>query len=172
MEANELIKNIELAFQNIKKPNTSLRQFKLTDEKGMSEGITEDEWNKAGKPRGDSNWQSIPDSEIEECGCLLAHMQAEEFHYYLPAYMRYSVKHYQKSILESDILGTTVFSLYPSAKDEDMYQYMVSQLSLLNEKQKNTIIQFLQFIETMADDVERPNATKALERYWNKNETT
>jgi hypothetical protein len=169
MEANELIKTIELAFQNVKKPKTSLRQFKLTDEKGMSEGITEAEWNKAKKVKGDSIWQGIPDSEIEECGCLLAHMQAEEFQYYLPAYMRYSVKHYQQSILESDILGSTVFSLYPSSKDKGLYQYQIAQLSLLDEKQKTAIVKFLQFVETVADEEERPYATKALERYWYKN---
>ena len=165
MEPEDVIREIEAAFDGITKPITSLRQFKLTDEKGMKGEITDKEWKNAGLMRQDTKWQEIPDSEIEECDCLLAHMQPDEFIYYLPAYMRFSVTHYKLPIWKSGVLGSTVFSLYPSSKNKEGYIYQEKQLSLLNEKQKQTIIYFLEFVANYANDVERPDAKLALERY-------
>jgi hypothetical protein len=165
MDAYELIKKIENVFDGIKKPETSLRQFKLTDEKGMSCEISDQEWDIARKNRVDSIWQQIPDAEIKECDCLLAHMQAEEFQYYLPAYMRYSLNHYEVSIWKDDVIGSTVFSLYPS---KQTYEYNVKQLSLLNTQQRQVCIHFLKFVEENADYIQRPFARKARERYWEK----
>ena len=167
---DEWIKALEQAFDGVVRSSTSLHQFLLTDQFGMSRCITNKEWTQAGKSRLDFKWQDIPDSEIEECGCLLAHMQAEEFQYFLPAYMRYSVQHYQKSILETDLIGSVVFSLNPScnSKHDALYAYSVRQLSLLNEAQNSVVVQFLYFVATSADYAQRPDAVKALERYWKK----
>jgi hypothetical protein len=172
MDANELIKSIDVAFKGVKRPETSLRQFQLTDDRGMAGEITAEEWCAAGEARVDFRWQDIPDAEIKECGCLLAHMRAEEFRYYLPAYMCYSVKYYQDPIWEADILGSTVFSLYPSTRNEALYQYKIERLAPLSKEQKRVIVDFLRFVAESADDVERPYAEKALERYWNHNTDT
>lgn len=166
MEADQLISEIELAFTGVARPATSLRQFLLTDRYGMSREITNREWEQAGRERVDSSWQDIPDSEIQECDCLLAHMQAEEFQYYLPAYMRYAVKHFDKPLWQTDIIGSVVFSLSPSTKDPGGYAYMVGQLSSLNSRQRFVIVQFLNFVATEADYLQRPYAIKALEQYW------
>ena len=39
---------IDAAFDGVPRPATSLRQFWLTDQKGMSATITEEEWRAAG----------------------------------------------------------------------------------------------------------------------------
>src|SRR5437868_3482872 len=98
MNSNEVIETIELAFQGVNRPERSLHQFFLIDRHDLSREITDEEWTLAGKKRVDTSWQEIPDEEIKECDCQLPHMQAEEFQYYLPAYMRYSVRYYQKPI--------------------------------------------------------------------------
>jgi hypothetical protein len=166
MEAHELITTIQLAFEGVKRPDVSLRQFRLTDEKGMSGKITNKEWIEAGLNRVDSVWQEIPNSEIEECGCLLAHMQADKFQYYLPAYLRYSISHCHKPIWENDILGFTVSSLCPSRKNRDSYTHRVSQFNLFSSAQKLAIIEFLTYVANNADDVERPDARRGLETFW------
>ena len=172
MDADELIREIELAFNGVARPATSLRQFFLTDRYGMSREITRQEWAQAGRDRVDFKWQDIPDSEIHECSCLLAHMQAEDFQYYLPAYMRYAVKHFDKPIWETSILGSVVFSLSPTAKDPGGYAYQVAQFASLDSSQKCGIVQFLYFVSTKAGYVQRPDAVKALERYWSHNVST
>lgn len=167
MQADELISEIELAFTGVARPATSLRQFLLTDRYGMSREITNREWQQTASERVDSKWQDIPDSEIQECECLLAHMQAEDFYYYLPAYMRHAVKHVDKPLWETDIIGSVVFSLSPSAQDPDSYAYQVAQFTSLNSIQKRVIVLFLNFVSTKADPVQRPYSDKALEQYWN-----
>ena len=166
-----LITAIEEAFDGVEFSETSLRQFRLTDKFGMSREITDQEWSLAGKQRVDSKWQDIPDSEIEECDCLLAHMESFEFRYFLPAYMRYSVKNVHRPIWETDIIGFTVFSLCPSTDNTALYHYNVSQYSLLNSAQRRIVVEFLKFVSTVADDVQRPLAIKALNSYWIQNES-
>jgi hypothetical protein len=168
MNANAVIKSIEVAFEGVTHSLTSLRQFALTDKFGLSREITDLEWDQAGKARVDTKWEEIPDAEIKECGCQLAHMGPDEFQYYLPAYMRYSVKCYEKPIGDDDILGSTVFSLSPSSTQKSLYAYAVSQYALLTSPQKLVIIQFLEFIAKMGDDIEKPYAIEALDQYWKK----
>jgi hypothetical protein len=172
MNANQIVDLIERAFSDIPKSEVSLRQFRLTDLYGMSREITDEEWEGASRNRVDESWQEIPDSEIEECDCILAHMEAEEFLYYLPAYMRYSVKHITTPISTNDILGSTVFSLYPSMQNADIYEYKERQLSLLNEGQRKSVVEFLKFVTSNAGWVQRPDAEKALNRYWYKRNDT
>lgn len=160
MQASELIEIIEESFDCIQRPDTSLQQFKLTDTKGMSEGITDYEWSTARENRIDFKWQDIPDSEIEECGCILAHMGIDELLYYLPAYMRYAINHIDEPVWENDVIGGVVFSLHPPH---------VPLSEKVSEKQRKAIINFLSFIEENADHVERPDAKKARERYWERN---
>ena len=166
MSASEVIQAIESAFDGVERPDTSLRQFRLTDQKGLSEDISNEEWLNAGQSRIDHTWQEIPESEIEECEVVLAHMQAAEFRYYLPAYMRHAVNHLSDPVWRSDILSMTVSSLFPSRNHPDLYSYSVRQMSLLDQGQRQAVIQFLKFVAENADFVQRPDAQKALERYW------
>src|SRR5687767_1060971 len=123
MDASEVLASIEAAFDGIARPKISLRQFRLTDQKGMAGTITDEEWLNAGNQRSDRRWQDVPDSEIEECDVVLAHMQAAEFQYYLPAYMRYAVRNFQLPVWKSAILGMTVSALNPSNKYPGSRQY-------------------------------------------------
>lgn len=166
MNLVSLITGIEGAFDGTARSETSLRQFQLTDQFGMSREITADEWAAAGRKRVDTTWQEIPDEEIEECDCLLAHMGPEEFRYYLPAYMRYGLRNHDRPIWETDVLGMTVFALLPSTKNEDLRAYAIAQYSALNESQKRIVIHFLEFIANLEDDVRHTDAFKALASYW------
>jgi len=136
MEAKEVIHKIETVFAGVPRSTTSLRQFVLTDKKGSSKTITDEEWEAAGRNRGDLCWEDITDEELEECECMLAHMEAAEFRYFLPAYLRYAVKNAHKSFYDNVILGSTIFCITPESKDPGLNAYTLNQLSLLNETQK------------------------------------
>lgn len=162
MDKTSVLLSIDEAFCNAPRPELSLRQYLLTDQKGMSGTITEEEWRLAGVMRVDSSWQEISDLEIEHCGGLMAHMDAISFKYYLPAYMRYSLNHIDKSVVESDILGYTVFSLVPWRENPE---YSKTLFSLLDSTQRESISCFLRFVAEHADELERPDAVRAL-NYW------
>ena len=138
---------IESAFDGVPRPKTSLRQFVLTDQKGMSGTVTEEEWRLASISRTDAKWQDIAALEIEHCDCLLAHMQAQEFRYYLPAYMIYSLDRAQD--LKDMIPGSVVFGLTPSKLDP---VYSASQYSLLNAFQREATAAFLAYMAVHAEE--------------------
>ena len=166
MNKQEVIKLIDSAFQPVCRPETSLRQFQLTDLYGMVREVTDEEWRIAEGLSADQCWQDIPISEIEECGCLLAHMEAHEFQYYLAAYMCYCVNHVRQCGVSAEIIGGTVFSLYPSRKNDELYKYKMAQFSLLTSQQKRAIVEFLKFISSMADEFQGPEAERTLSKYW------
>jgi hypothetical protein len=125
----------------------------------MSGTITDEEWRFAGITRTDSKWQDISEFEIEQCDCQLAHMQAEEFRYYLPAYMLYSLNHAQDSVVESMIPGSVVFGLTPSQSHPS---YSASQYRLLDSTQSEAITAFLKYMANHGEEYVRRDAQGAL----------
>jgi hypothetical protein len=153
---------IESAFNAVERPSTSLAQYKLIDEKGMLGTITPEEWEIAHAARPDRRWQDLTDEEIEACDCQLAHMDAQSFRYYLPAYMAYAARHAGDSIFEYEIGEFTIYSLswastFPGYKEE--------KFSLLDPAQKCAITAFLGFVVEHADEYIRDDAQKALDQW-------
>jgi hypothetical protein len=166
MNTPKVFELIGAAFDGVAKPTISLRQFRLTDQKGMVGTITDEEWRAAGKERVDEDWQEIPDVEIEECDVVLAHMQAAEFQYYLPAYMCYAVRHVHLPMSKSDVIGMTVSALTPSRKNIGLRHYALAQYSMFTRAQREAIVAFLNFVAENAEAVQRPDAKKALGQEW------
>ncbi|PKB20599.1 DUF6714 family protein [Janthinobacterium sp. 64] len=165
-DAASLIACIERAFAGTQRPETSLRQFLLTDKYGMSEDISEREWAASGRDRVDSIWQEIPDAEIEEGEGLLAHMEAEEFLYYLPAYMRYAVAYQHRASWETDVLGMTVHALSPSERNQDSRAYAIAKYAGFNAAQRQAVVQFLTFVVQVDESLPGQDALAALAGYW------
>src|SRR6185503_5323688 len=166
MDTSQTLKVIGAAFDGVARPDISLRQFLLTDQKGLAGTVTDQAWLEAGNRRNDSRWQEIPDAEIEECGVVLAHMEAPEFQYYLPAYMRYAVRHLHLDFWKWEILAMTVASLHPSLYPMDVWPHAVAKYSLFTRAQRQAATQFLRFVVESAADIFRPEAKDALERDW------
>ena len=150
---------VESAFDGVPRPGTSLLQFQLIDQKGMAGTITDEEWRLAGTARTDATWQDISDLEIEHSGCQLAHMQADAFRYYLPAYLLYVMGRASSSVWESAIHGFVVFALTPSKLHPT---YTAMQYGLLNARQHEAIAMFLEYMASNADDHCRRGAERAL----------
>ena len=111
MNIQETLVRIYSAFKGVPRPETSLRQFVLTDKFGMSGDVSDEEWDEAGRNRIDDRWEDIPGMELEECGCQLAHMMSDDVLYYLPAYMRHSLNHIHIPLWKNTIAGSVIFHL-------------------------------------------------------------
>lgn len=166
MDAKEVIQEIESAFAGTPRSQISLRQFNLTDKKGLSKTITDEEWREAGRNRADSKWEDITDTELEEFECMLPHMQAAEFRYFLPAYMRYAARNAHKPFYDNVLLGSTIFNITPESENPDMNAYTLKQLSLLSDTQIKVVKTFLEFASKNAENPYDRTATAALEKYW------
>lgn len=166
MDAIDVIACIENAFQGVVRAETSLRQLLLTDQFGMARHITESEWRAAGKARVDAIWQEIPDAEIEECHGLLAHMNAEEFQYYLPAYMRCAVKRHDETMWGTEVPERTVSSLSPAKTGKGVCPSSIAQYAALNAAQRNAVIVFLTLVAQLDDAMQGHDALEALAACW------
>ena len=165
-DAASLIACIEREFAGTQRAETSVRQLLLTDKYGMSEDISEREWVASGKDRVDSIWQEIPDAEIEECEGLLTHMEAEEFLYYLPAYMRYAVAYQHRTSWETDVLGMTVHALSPFERNRDLRAHAIAKYAVFNAAQRQAVVLFLTFVAQVDESLSGKYALDALANYW------
>ena len=95
-------------------------------------------------------------------------MGAEDFLYYLPAYIRYGLKNRHRPMWETNVLGMTLSSLLTSTKNEDLRAYAITQYSALNETQVQLVVHFLEFTASLEDDVRHSHALEALTSYWQK----
>lgn len=98
---------------------------------------------------------------------MLSHMDAMEFQYYLPAYMRFAIAH-RGGEKASDILGSTVFALAPGTGDDNLRAHALSQLARLDLAQQVAIRRFLKFASGLTSDFSHRDANAALESFWGR----
>ena len=169
MHAHELIASIDRAFDGAPRTDTSLRQFQLTDLYGMDDDFPQQEWSAAGSQRTDRNWQAISDAELEADGFTLSHMQADDFRYFLPAYLRHVLTHLPDPGWQSDVAGMTLAALTPSEHPGSARERHLGRYAALNAMQQAAIRHFLVFLANNDDAAELAHAaSQALDHYWSE----
>ena len=143
----------------------------VTCEDGVSlhEAAENDYWGgplvrypEARKLDTDERWQEVPDDWIEKSGSFfpLCYFDPISWRYYMPAYMLWTLKHYQDS--NSGTVDHAIGTLR-SYTDKDTPDYT----SILTPEQKSAICQFLRFMNTYYDNyIGEVTAQKALAQYW------
>ena len=108
------------------------------------------------------DWQRIPFRELER-NCI-AHLDAEGWRYYLPAFALALLDRYDPGELWT--IGT-LSSLYPKQQDSerDTYQY-----SLLNLEQKQTIALYLKHLPSLVnlDKEDVKICQRSQQNYWSQ----
>jgi hypothetical protein len=167
MEAQQLISAIEAAFPVAPLPEMTLHQAKLADQ-SMSRKISEAEWSSAGAIDAGRTWKSFADEELMACDVALAHFVEDSFVYYLPAFLVFAVRHCSATWPDraESLVGTTMFSV--THRDP----YSLARYKRLNSEQQSAVIAFLEFIAENGNHHERPQAEKALKRYWRTDEVS
>jgi hypothetical protein len=148
--AQQVSEQIELAFAGVRlEQGISIREAMVIDHFG-----TEEDRQQARAQDEKEDWTKVPDDLINSHSASLSYFDAGAMHFYLPAFMRFTLRNYQKS--SSPSICCTVFAL-----DEDC-----EKLPLLTTPQKEAVKQFLEFMASQ--DVlrnERNDAKRALE-FW------
>ena len=167
MEAQQLIDILEAAFPLGPLPEMSLHQAQLADQ-SMSREISEKEWDAAGAVDAGRNWQEFADEELMVCEVALAHLEEEAFVYYLPAFLRFAVRHCAAGWPDptESLVGSAVFSVTHRSP------YSLGRYKRLNPEQRAAVVAFLEFMAENGNDNERPQAEKALKRYWKTDEAS
>lgn len=95
----------------------------------------------------------------------LAHMDAEGFRYYIPAFMLSLIADYEPSSMR---VICTLSALYP--KRDGLWDYHISLYSLLNREQCIAIAHYLQELPSLIgfDYGEQKSNERALRNYWHQ----
>ena len=89
-------------------------------------------------------WLQIEDAKIE-ANKSLSFFTPKAFHYFLPAYLRYSLRHFD---LNSEVCEFTVYALTPNLGREDPARtaWLRERLSCFDRKQAEIVVRFLTLV--------------------------
>jgi len=90
-------------------------------------------------------WLEIDDAKLE-ANKSLSFFAPKAFHYFLPAYLRYSLRHFN---LDSAVCEFTVYALAPTGdlvKDPSRTAWMRERLICFDRKQAEVILRFLALV--------------------------
>lgn len=138
----------------------SLRQAQIIDRYG--EGVTEAEFEATPRAEVTNNWEAVSLEELER-DCV-AHLDAEGFRYYIPAFMLSVMESYEPCSMR--VIGT-LMSLSPSKSDAG---YHLRQQSCLSREQKGAIALFLKALPHLAElePEDRKRVERSYARFWDE----
>jgi hypothetical protein len=117
----------------------------------------------------DKNWQDISLKSLENCDDYLAFFSKNALHYYLPAFMIITLKHYDNPKAEKIVIST-ISTLIPSMRKHNLGirpRWLEQTVKGLTLEQMEAITFFLETVVDVYDDW----AVEALENFWRKFKT-
>jgi hypothetical protein len=167
MEADVVTRLIREAFQLQPIPKMTLHQAQLADET-MDREISQKEYKDVGDRDAGRTWQDITDEEVISCDAALSHFDEASFVYYLPAYLLFAVRNCSAGWPDpaESTVGSVVFSVTHRSP------YTLGRFKRFSAEQRAAVIAFLELISEKGNHHERPEAQKALERYWKTDEAS
>jgi hypothetical protein len=110
----------------------------------------------------------VTDQEIISCDAALSHFDEASFVYHLPAFLLFAVRN--RSVDWPDPAESTVGSIVFSVTHRT--PYTLARFKRLSSEQRAAVVAFLELIAEKGNYHERPEAQKALERYWKTDEAS
>lgn len=155
-----LLQKIERVFRNVSREGgVTLHEAEVIDNCGSDK-----ERRQARSKDTDARWQDLPDKLIERHYSILSFLDTKGFRYYLPAYMRWSLKHFQVS--DSATSDFTIYALAPHGKGK-FSNTDCERFATFTPEQCVVICQFLRFMATLSDGkADEAAAQNALDAHW------
>lgn len=157
---NRLIADIETVFGDVER---GLGQtIHEADLKGHGSA---DDVRKARLLDNERTWQEVPDEVIDACFQALTFLDTAGFRYYLPAFLRFALRHLDDSQHKhSPAVDWAIYNLWcPIWSPEELN----AKFAVFNDEQKQVICRFLRFmIEGTNGHADERAAKEAFNRYW------
>lgn len=147
---SDLITQIEVAFRNVS----------LGDGVSLNMTMFHDSWGCASeylvlaKRDERKNWKAIPDSTLEQFKSVFCFTDLLGYRFYLPAYMRWTIKNHRKS--DNIIADFTIYALDPNKRPFTE----TSIVDWLTKNQIDAILAFLDFCTLNDDSLDAQAAMK------------
>jgi hypothetical protein len=103
------------------------------------------------------DWRDIPERELEEHQWGLTHLDAESWHFYLPAFLAYSVRYFSRG--ESLVIAACLSNLRPPDR-------VPSRFGTLTDSQRQVVVSVLEFLAFDCESDFTADACQVLEEYW------
>lgn len=119
-----------------------------------------DEIDSYDKPTPDTlpaDWRDVSRQELEEHHWGFTHLDAESWHFYLPAFLTYSVRHFTHG--ESLVITACLNNLRPPDR-------VPSRFSTLTNSQRQVVINVLEFLAFGCESDFTADACQVLEEFW------
>ncbi len=160
MNTLPLLQDIERVFRDVcREDGVTLHEAEVIDSCGS------DKKRRQGRRKDtDARWQDVPDKMIENHYSILSFLDIKGFRYYLPAYMRWSLKHFQVS--DSAASDFTIYALAPRGKGK-LSKTDGERFAAFTPEQCAVIYRFLRFMATRSDGrADEAAAQNALDAHW------
>jgi hypothetical protein len=109
------------------------------------------------------HWRDVPDAVVENEYAALAFLSPEGFRHFVPAYMRFALRHLGSGAAAVD---STIWSFSPDLYgDPELRDYVISKLRALDDGQRAAVVAFLEAVRELGDEAETQEAERAL-AYW------
>ena len=124
--------------------------------------LTDDAFRALPQSENTERWEALSLSELDR-DCI-AHLDAEGFRYYIPAFILSLLETYDPSSMR--VIGT-LSALYPK---QSSWDYHMQQYSALNEAQRVAIATFLSKLPAMIElePEELKQVQRGLRNYWHE----
>lgn len=131
-------------------------------------GTSDDLWVESFLDSEFSCWQEVPAKSIEYEYAALTAFSPEAFVFFIPAYMTWVLKNYEKS--DSNTVDHTLYGLDLTRRDKNVKRIMLERFDHLSLLQTKAILSFLVFFEDGKFDnyIDTDAAKRALDSYWGK----
>ncbi|HLK90980.1 MAG TPA: DUF6714 family protein [Polyangia bacterium] len=153
-----IIRAIEEAFGGVCRGAVTLHEAEVIDDYG-----TESERQRARKLDREDDWREVPDVSIAACPNALSFLDPVSWRFYLPAYMRFALRH-----LEDSRSGAIDHAIYSLDKGEvrDIADWKLERFGTLDAAQARAVQRFLAFAAENDDFCDGHAAKTALDAYW------
>jgi hypothetical protein len=140
----------------------SLRQAQAVDSSRMKP-IPRAEYAALRRGEETEDWTRLPLTELaRDC---VAHLDAEAFRYYIPAFMLSIIDAYEPG--EMRVIGA-IGALCPDVKHKGSWSYHMARYKVLTPEQKAAIATFLRVLHSIVDldHEDKARIERALRNYW------
>jgi hypothetical protein len=159
VDAHTIIDQIERAFAGVRRGSITLHEAEVIDAYG-----TDAERRRARARDTEEDWRDVPDASVEACPDALTFVDPESWRFYLPAYMRYGLRHLQSR--RSSTIDHAIYSLAKGG-DRSLAEYKLHRFRTLNLEQAQAVRSFLVFASENDAWCDGVVATEAL-GYWSR----
>lgn len=159
-DRDSVIREIDAAFSGVRRDDgISLYEAAVIDDHGSV-----DERMRARARDTEECWQDVPAADIECYYYILSFLDADGFHYYLPAYMVWSLRSFETT--DSLSVDHTIYSLARHAEPE-LAEWQMERFSAFTSEQAKAILSFLRYMAQQSrSQVDTDAASAAIADYW------